>query len=190
MQSYEKCRGTPAIASFVTFAAMEQTTISLIIAIIAFLVAMYAFFLINDLRKKAPATGEQFSSRPLILQAYERLVIFAERISIPSIVSRASQQGVPDARSMQMLLLESIKQEFEYNTSQQIYVSPTAWEAVKSLKDQNMLLINQVGSTMPPEATATELNRRLLEFTMNSNKGKLHEVVMEALNYEAKKMMR
>ena len=69
-------------------------------------------------------------------------------------------------------------------------MSPTAWEAVKSLKDQNMYIINQVGASLPPEATGIDLNRRLLEYTMASNKGTLHEVVMEALNYEAKKMMR
>jgi hypothetical protein len=116
--------------------------------------------------------------------------MLAERISIPSLVSRANQQPGLDTRGMQMLLLESIKQEYEYNTTQQIYVSPTAWEAVRSLKDQNMLIINQVGSTMPPEASGTDLNRRLLEYTMNSKKGSLHEVVMEALNFEAKKVMR
>ncbi len=169
---------------------MDQNTISIIIAILAFLVAMYAFYLVNDLRKKNTATSDQFSSRPLQLQAYERLVMLAERISIPNLVSRANQQPGLDARGMQMLLIESIKQEFEYNTTQQIYVSPTAWEAMRSLKDQNMLIINQVGSTMPPEATGTDLNRRLLEFTMNSKKGGLHDVVMEALNFEAKKMMR
>lgn len=169
---------------------MDQPVVSLIIAILAFLVAIYAFFLVNDLRKKIPTASDAFTSRPLILQAYERLVLLADRISIPSLVSRANQQPGLDARSMQRLLIDSIRQEFEYNTSQQIYVSPTAWEAVKSLKDQNMLIINQVGSTVPPEATGTDLNRRLLEFTMNSKKGTLHEVVMEALNFEAKKMMR
>jgi hypothetical protein len=170
---------------------MDQTTLTLIIAIIAFLVALYAFYLVNELRKKSPAGGtDSFTSRPLQLQAYERLVMLAERISIPSLVSRANQQPGLDTRGMQMLLLESIKQEYEYNTTQQIYVSPTAWEAVRSLKDQNMLIINQVGSTMPPEASGTDLNRRLLEYTMNSKKGSLHEVVMEALNFEAKKVMR
>src|SRR5688572_17527691 len=130
---------------------MDQTTISVIIAIVAFLVALYAFYLVNDLRKKAPAGGEQFTSRPLQLQAYERLVMLADRISIPNLISRARQHQGLDTREMQMLLIESIKQEYEYNTTQQIYVSPTAWEAVKSLKEQNMLIINQVGSTMPPE---------------------------------------
>lgn len=169
---------------------MDQTAISLIVAILAFLIAMYAFYLVNEVRKKsASQPADQFSSRALILQAYERLVMLAERISIPNLVSRANQQGALDAKSMQMLLIESVKQEYEYNTTQQIYVSPTAWEAVKSLKDQNMYIINQVGASLPPEASGLDLNRRLLEYTMNSNKGTLHEVVMEALNFEAKKMM-
>ena len=115
--------------------------------------------------------------------------MLAERIAIPNLVSRANQPGL-DARQMQRLLIESVKQEYEYNTTQQIYVSPVAWEAVRNLKDQNMLIINQIGSGMPAEASGTDLNRSLLEFTMTQKKGALHEVVREALNYEAKKIMK
>jgi len=53
-----------------------------------------------------------------------------------------------------------------------------------------MLIINQVASSLPVEASGTDLNRRLLEYAMSQKKGSLHEVVMEALNYEAKKMMK
>jgi hypothetical protein len=169
---------------------MDQNMVNLIIAIIALLIALYTFYLVNDLRKKSPKTdGDTYTSRPLQLQAYERLVMLAERIAIPNLVSRANQPGL-NARQMQLLLLESVKQEYEYNTTQQIYVSPMAWEAVKNLKDQNMLIINQVGSALPPEASGIDLNRQLLEYTMNSKKGTLHEIVMEALNFEAKKLMR
>lgn len=169
---------------------MDQSQINMLLALVALLVSFYCFYLINDLRKKGkPADGEAFSTRPLQLQAYERLVMLTERISIPNLVSRANQPGL-DSRQMQRLLNESIKQEYEYNTTQQIYVSPVSWKAVTNLKDQNMLIINQIGSTMPAESTGTELNRALLEFTMSDRKGSLHEVVMEALNYEAKKIMK
>jgi len=165
--------------------------INLIIALLALLVSFYTFYLVNEQRKKKSKTeGDGYTSRPLQLQAYERLVMLAERIAIPSLVSRANQQQGLDAKQMQLLLLESIKQEYEYNTTQQIYVSPVAWEAVKSLKDQNMLMINQVGATLPAEATGIDLNRRLLEFMMSSKKGALHEIVLEALNYEARKLMK
>lgn len=170
---------------------MDQNMINLLISVIALLISFYTFYLVNELRKKKQKPeGDPYTTRPLQLQAYERLVMLAERISIPSLVSRANQQQGLNARQMQLLLIESIKQEYEYNTTQQIYVSPTAWEVIKNLKDQNMLIINQTGLTMPPEASGTDLNRRLLEFAMTQKKGNLHEVVLEALNYEAKKIMK
>lgn len=168
---------------------MEQTTISLLVAIVALLIAFYTFYQVNELRKKpAKPEGDPHTSRPLQLQAYERLVMLAERISIPNLVSRSNQPGL-SARQMHLLLLETIKQEYEYNTTQQIYVSAVAWEAIKNLKDQNMLIVNQMAATLPAEASGSDLNRRLLEYTMSQKKGILHEIVMEALNYEAKKIM-
>ena len=53
-----------------------------------------------------------------------------------------------------------------------------------------MLIINQVASSLPAEATGTDLNRRLLEYAMTQKKGNLNEIVTEALNYEAKKVMK
>lgn len=168
---------------------MNDNLVSLIVAIVALLVSFYAFYLVMGLRKrKQPPGAGSYSTRPLQLQAYERLVMLAERISVPSLVSRANQPGM-SARQMQSLLLESIRQEYEYNITQQVYVSAVAWEAIKNLKDQNMLIINQVGSSLPAEASGTDLNRKLLEYTMTQKKGILHEVVLEALNYEAKKIM-
>ncbi|HTD93047.1 MAG TPA: hypothetical protein VK644_04520 [Chitinophagaceae bacterium] len=170
---------------------MDQNMIVLVISILALLISFYCFYLVNESKKKSlkSASSEGFSSRPLQLQAYERLVVLTERISIPNLVSRASQPGL-SAREMQLLLLASIKQEYEYNSSQQIYVSPVSWEAVRNLKEQNMHIINQVGSTLPPEATGFDINKRLLEFVMTQKKGALHEIVLEALNYEAKKVMK
>lgn len=123
---------------------MDQNMITLLIAVVALLISLYCFYAIITLRKKQPAPPEAdgFTARPLQLQAYERLVMLAERISIPSIIGRANQQQGLNARQMQILLIESIKQEFEYNATQQIYVSPAAWGAIKNLKDQNQLIIN------------------------------------------------
>ena len=41
------------------------------------------------------------TTRPLQLQAYERLVILTERVALPNIVSRANQPGLT-AREMQL----------------------------------------------------------------------------------------
>ena len=167
---------------------MDENMISLVVSIVAFLISIISFYLwYNQRNKKTDET--YFSTRPLQLQAYERLVLLTERIAIPNLVSRANQPHL-GAREMQILLLESIKQEYEYNTSQQIYVSPVAWEAVRNLKDQNMLIINQLASSLPEDARGIDLNKKLLEFVMNQQKGTLHTIVLEAINYEAKKMMK
>ncbi|HEY6502408.1 MAG TPA: hypothetical protein VIZ28_00410 [Chitinophagaceae bacterium] len=168
---------------------MDMTMVSLIVSTLALLIALGTFYFWNSERRKPKPDDSSFSTRPLQLQAYERLVMLAERIAIPTLVSRANVSGM-GAKEMQLLLLESIKQEYEYNATQQIYVSPVAWGAVKNLKDQNMLIINQVASTLPPESSGLDLNRRLMEFMMSQKKGELHTIVLEALNYEAKKLMR
>lgn len=162
---------------------------ALIISVVALLISLGTFYFWNQDRKKPKAEENPYSTRPLQLQAYERLVMLAERIALPNLISRANVGGM-NAKEMQLLLLESIKQEYEYNATQQIYVSPVAWEAICNLKDQNMLIINQVAASLPAEASGMDLNRQLLEFVMSQKKGVLHTIVLEALNYEAKKLMR
>jgi hypothetical protein len=168
---------------------MDLNMVSLIVATVALLIALGTFYFWNADRKKPKPGDSSFSARPLQLQAYERLVMLAERIAIPSLISRVNQGGM-NAKEMQMLLLESIRQEYDYNATQQIYVSPVAWQAIRNLKDQNMLIINQVSSVIPPDARGIDLNRQLLEFVMTEKRGELHTIVLEALNYEAKKLMK
>lgn len=166
---------------------MEESTISLIISIIALLISFFLFFLSKPWKEDKPQ-DEQFSTRPLQLQAYERLVLLCERISLPSLISRVSQPGLT-ARDMQVFLIETIKQEYEYNISQQVYVSTIAWDAVRNLRDQSMLIINQIANVLPPESRSAELNKKLLELMMNQQDKALHTVVLDTLNYEAKQLL-
>lgn len=136
-----------------------------------------------------PKTEDVVKSLPLQLQAYERLILLVERIALPNVISRANQPGV-GLQEMQFLLVSSIKQEFEHNITQQIYVSTESWEAVRNLKEQNIHIINQVASFLPPDASGTDLNKHLLEMIVNNPKVSLHNVVSEVLSYEAKKLMK
>jgi hypothetical protein len=122
------------------------------------------------------------------LQAYERLILLVDRIALPNLISRVGKTAM-SAKDMQHLLTQNIREEFEYNITQQIYVSADAWTAVKNLKEQNMLIVNQLANVLPPNATGLDLNKLLLDFLMHDKKGALHEVVSEVLSYEAKKVM-
>ncbi|MDQ6609112.1 MAG: hypothetical protein M3Y85_04760 [Bacteroidota bacterium] len=165
---------------------MEESTLSIIISVLALLISLFVLF---GSKEKLPKNSEaNFSTQPLKLQAYERLVIFCERISLPNIISRTNQPGL-SVRDMQVMLIENIKQEFEYNASQQIYVSQTAWEAVRNLRDQSLLIINSIAKTLDLEASAIELNKGLLELIMNQDNAALHTLTLTTLNDEAKKIM-
>ena len=131
---------------------------------------------------------KNMGSASIQLQAYERLTLLVDRIAIPNLISRTSYEGL-SARDMQLLLTRSIRDEFDYNITQQIYITPETWNAVKTLKEKNLLIINQVSSVLPPNANALDLNRAILEYMMNDSKADIHELVSEALSYEAKKLL-
>jgi hypothetical protein len=162
---------------------------------IAVLIAGTLAYLLWKQRKEAKQNESKepssvpVAAKQLQLQAYERLTLLTDRIALPNLVNRVNQPGL-SAKEMQLLLAQTIRQEFEHNTTQQIYVSAEAWDAVKNLKEQNLLIVNQVASFLPENATGLDLNKSLLELTMQNPKASLHNVVAEALSYEAKKLLR
>ena len=167
---------------------MDLTIVSIVLSGLALIISLYVLF------RKPPkivqaAAGIKFESMPMQLQAYERLVLLTERIALPNLISRLSQPGI-SAYEMKIILTENIKQEFEHNSTQQLYVSPVSWDAVRNLKEQNILVVNQVAGTLPPTASAADLNKRILEIMMSQPNAALHELVSQALNFEAKKMMK
>jgi|SRR6185437_6226070 len=128
------------------------------------------------------------STRQLQLQAYERMILLTDRIALPNLIARVNTPGL-SARDMQSLLIQSIRQEFEHNITQQIYVSIEAWGVVRDYKEQNQLIVNQVASFLPEEATGADLNRALLDLLVQNPKASLQNVVSEALSFEAKKLL-
>ncbi|TCJ13792.1 hypothetical protein EPD60_11910 [Flaviaesturariibacter flavus] len=165
---------------------MDYSTVALLVAALALAVALVALFRKNTPPPPPPAPN---NSLPLQLTAYERLVLLCERISLPALISRTAAADL-GASDMRYVLVENIKQEFDYNASQQIYVSDAAWGAVRNLRDQTLLVINQVAGTLPPEARASDLNKKLLEVMLQQEGTALHTAALETLNSEAKKIMR
>jgi len=169
---------------------MESTTLWLCL-IIALMFAGFLAYLFFQQHQSAAYSSENMadsSTRTIRLQAYERLTLLVDRVALPNLISRINQPGV-GARDMQLLLTRNIKEEFDHNITQQLYVSADAWNAVKNLKEQNILVVNQLANVLPPNATGLDLNKLLLEFLMTDKKGQLHEIVSEVLSYEAKKLL-
>lgn len=79
---------------------------------------------------------------PLRLQAFERLVLFLERISPGQLLSRVKPVG-DNKYDYENLLIASIEQEFEHNLVQQVYVSQKCWDAIKASKNSTISLIRR-----------------------------------------------
>ena len=124
----------------------------------------------------------------LKLQAYERLTLYAERAGLKNLVSRLHSEDT-SARQMQMELLQTLNSEYEYNISQQIYITPELWKAVTKLRDQNIFIINQIAAALPANASAMDLSKSLLEYSMTNN-AEINKIVLEALHYEAQKVLK
>lgn len=124
----------------------------------------------------------------LKLQAFERLTLYTERSDLKNMVSRLHLEN-SSAREMQLALLDTLKTEYEYNISQQIYVSPEMWKAVTKLKDQHIFIINKLAAALPTNASGTDLSKAILEYDMN-NSADLGKIVLEALHYEAQQVLK
>ena len=104
---------------------------------------------------------------PLRLQAYERVVMFLERISPNNILVRLSSAG-QSAPDFHRLLQQEIRAEYEHNLSQQLYISGDAWTMVKEAKENVLTMVNRAfhGIQNPGQARGTELAKRILEGLM------------------------
>lgn len=123
----------------------------------------------------------------LQLQALERFTLYAERSSLKNLISRTSAAGMTVV-DLQLALLETLRSEYEYNVTQQIYVNPKMWKAIGNLKDQNTFIINQLAATLPTDANGIELSKRILEYVASTD-SELNATVLAALQFEAKRLL-
>ena len=163
------------------------------IVIILFFVLLLAFiWILTEFSAMKKGLEEHKNNDPetlrLRLQAYERITLLTERIALQNLLSRNTNAGLT-CRQMQMTLIDAIKQEYDYNMSQQIYVSPEVWRAVNNLKEQNIYIINQLAATLPAQASGMDLNKHIIDYLINNSNASLHNIVLEAINFEAKKLM-
>jgi hypothetical protein len=87
------------------------------------------------------------------LQAYERMALFLERISPPNLITRSISPGLK-AKDLQKQLLRIIREEYEHNLSQQIYLLSSSWELIKAAKEEVSGLINSSMDAKMPDKDA------------------------------------
>jgi len=133
---------------------------------------------------KRPAAPDNSLLR---LQAYERLTLLADRMSLKNLVTRMHDTQY-SATELAAGLIETIRTEYEHNITQQNYVNPEVWKAVTNLKEQNIYIINELTASLPPDASALDFSRTILQYTTADN-AELSSIVLSAIQYEVKKLI-
>ena len=134
----------------------------------ALIVLFTAFFLIKYqlegifTEMKLPAKQESAQRLHVNFQAYERLVLYLERINPSNMVMRMYRSSA-NARALEADMVKSIREEFEHNLSQQIYVSDDIWKLIKQAKEETIKLISLASAQCSEKSSSTDLSTILLK---------------------------
>ncbi len=93
---------------------------------------------------------------PSRLQAFERMCLFLERLSPGNLVLRLNNTNM-SAKELQHLMVSEIREEFNHNLSQQIYLSDESWALIKNTMEDVIALINTNAENLTDDAKSVEL---------------------------------
>lgn len=158
------------------------------------LVLMAVFMLVKrfldrdyKLRLLDAKVAMQKNSMPIKLQAYERMVLFLERISPNHLLVRTHRAGVT-ASQLHADLLATIRAEFEHNLSQQIYVSSEAWEMVKNAKEDSLKQLNNAYALAGQNGTGMQLSSLVIDQVIKNENFPTQKAI-DFLKAEAKQLL-
>lgn len=137
-------------------------------------VVLYAVYLIVrsfitrelELKKLEVRSRSIETILPARMQAYERMTLFLERIQPQNILIRLTNPGLT-ARDFQKLLLDEIRNEYNHNASQQIYMSEEVWNQIRNAKEELIMVINEAAMRVAGEVSCVDLSKKIFEMVMD-----------------------
>lgn len=159
-------------------------------SVITFLTAFFLVkkFLERDYQNQMAAMkGEnQKMITPLRLQAYERLILLMERTNLSDLITRTHKAGM-SARMLHSELLKTIRNEFDHNIAQQLYVTNKSWDSLKTAKEETIKTINIAASHVSDTAPAMELVNVLFDIITKVDRLPT-EIATDMLKMEARQL--
>lgn len=133
--------------------------VNIISIVIIILLSVYCFIMLRKEDKPKKSIGIMKSDSelksvsyklivPLKIQAYERLVLYIERIQFPVLVKRVFHPGI-SRNDFQFSILQNVQDEFEHNLAQRLYVSESTWQLIVMAKEEVLQNVNAVFNDNP-----------------------------------------
>lgn len=157
----------------------------------AFVVMITAYLLIDRMltnderRKKQDSTNKANASViPVRLRAYERIALVLERTAPNNIIPTIIKHDMT-CLDFQTTLIRNIRNEFEHNYAQQIYVSDELWTAVISTQENLIKLIHKASSHFQADDPAIKLAEGIITVYSEAQTNPT-EVALEILKEEVR----
>jgi len=116
------------------------------------------------------------------MEAYQRAILYMERIHPAALVMRMNQPNL-NAVLFQSMLLKAIRDEYDHNVAQQMFISSNAWNMLKNAKEETVKLINVAASQLGNEPSANDLATAVI--TLSAEISPLpSEIAIDALKVE------
>jgi hypothetical protein len=99
---------------------------------------------------------------PLQIQAYERVILFLERIDPNNMIIRTHKSGM-NAITLHRELLKIVREEYTHNMSQQVYINPKSWKIVLNAKDETIQILNVAINNLSQDSSGLDLSAKIFE---------------------------
>jgi hypothetical protein len=126
------------------------------------------------------------SITPLRLQAYERMTLFLERIAPNFLLLRLYERAV-QVNDFQAILLKEIREEYNHNLAQQIYMSSETWDEIKVAMNEMLSLVNQSAAELKTDDAAIKLSKRIFDKVVNEERDPTRKALL-MLKAEAREL--
>ena len=171
-----------------TFAILLLCIVPLLIMLIAVVVVLRTQLQAHERERNAQLALENRKiTLPIRLQAYERIALYLERISPEALLLRIPTAD-HNAKAYESVLLETIRNEWNHNLSQQIYVSHEVWQLVCQAKGNVSKMITMCGDKVHPQSPAIELSNMILAMLLEMSSHPT-AAALSALRGEASRLM-
>lgn len=124
---------------------------------------------------------------PLRMRAYERLALLLERTTPEHLLMDKNLMEM-SLTQLQQQLLYTIRQEYDHNLSQQIYVSDEAWQLIVNAKEQMLVFVTRIAQQLPAGSSTLDYAKALITaYTANGETAT--DKALEYLKEEARRLL-
>jgi hypothetical protein len=159
------------------FEILRYTLPSLVVLATTMVMVIRFFNYEERNRQHQSFLNNQSTITPLRLQAYERAILFLERISPESLIMRVNKQGYT-VQQLQSEILQTLRSEYEHNLTQQLYLSQGAWEMLKIARGRTIQMINTLAEKLPNEGPSILLSKAILESLVDEEKAPASDALL------------